>query len=98
MRTARHIAAVSVFVATLLSASCVKSYPDGLSEQEYRSRRYVNSFAKSIIEQYYLWKAEVQQDLDSWKVADDPAEKVKSLRYSDPEFGQVDRWTTFIDD
>ena len=98
MSTARHIAAVSVFVATLLSASCVKSYPDGLSEQEYRSRRYVNSFAKSIIEQYYLWKAEVQQDLDSWKVTDNPAEKVKSLRYSDPELGPVDRWTTFIDD
>ena len=87
-----------MFVATLLSASCVKSYPDGLSEQEYRSRRYVNSFAKSIIEQYYLWKAEVQDGLDSWKVTDNPAEKVESLRYSDSELGQVDRWTTFIED
>ena len=86
-----------MFVATLLSASCVKSYPDGLSEQEYRSRRYVNSFAKSIIEQYYLWKAEVQEDIDSWKVTDDPIGKVNSIRYAE-DGALVDRWTRMTDD
>ena len=86
-----------MFVATLLSASCVKSYPDGLSEQEYRSRRYVNSFAKSIIEQYYLWKAEVQEDIDSWKVTDDPIGKVNSIRYTE-DVALVDRWTRMTDD
>ena len=86
-----------MFVATLLSASCVKSYPDGLSEQEYSSRRYVNSFAKSIIEQYYLWKAEVQEDIDSWKVTDDPIGKVNSIRYAE-DGALVDRWTRMTDD
>lgn len=97
MKTAKHISAVLLFVATLLSASCVKSYPDGLTEQEYNTLRYVNSFAKTIVDQYYLWKAEVQEDIDSWKVTDDPVAKVNSLRYKQDGV-EVDRWTRMIDD
>ena len=97
MKTAKHISAVLLFVATLLSASCVKSYPDGLTEQEYNSLRYVNSFAKTIVDQYYLWKAEVQEDIDSWKVTDDPIGKVNSIRYTE-DGALVDRWTRMTDD
>ena len=97
MKTAKHISAVLLFVATLLSASCVKSYPDGLTEQEYNSLRYVNSFAKTIVDQYYLWKAEVQEDIDSWKVTDDPIGKVNAIRYTE-DGALVDRWTRMTDD
>lgn len=98
MRAAGKISAVLLSVAALLLAGCDKTYPDGLSEHDVQTRKYVNSFAREVMDFYYLWNAEVRDGINSWRPADEPFSKIESLRYKDSDGNPVDRWTKLIDD
>ena len=63
-----------------------------------RTRYWVNQFAFSAMNVYYLWVDEIAQDLKSWSFEDDPVEKVKEVRYKDFNGEDIDRWTALYDD
>lgn len=84
--------------AVLLPSACRKTEPDvEPAKEKLPENYYSNLFAFNMMQTYYLWKAEVQEQMDKWTYGEDPFEKVASLRYR--ENGQlVDRWTLLTDD
>lgn len=56
---------------------------------------YVNTFAWNMMDQYYLWKKDIQRGLDEWDENADTAEPistVEKIKYKD------DKWTMLTDD
>ena len=84
-----------LLAAALLSAtSCIKVLEEIVVVRD--ATYYTNVFAYNIMQVYYLWKDEVQDQIDDWNYKDDPIQKVQSLRYK--EYGrEVDKWTLLTD-
>lgn len=60
---------------------------------------YAGNFAYAMMDDYYLWKKEIKNQLKSWSnnVNVDPIAKVKSIRYHKGG-EEVDHWTEVTDD
>lgn len=58
----------------------------------------VNTFAYNVMNTYYLWKDDISDGLASWKLDEDPVEKVKSIRYKDSRGNDIDKWTVLTED
>ena len=58
---------------------------------------YLNTFACSAMSVYYLWTDEVSDAISSWKVTDNPVEKVLEVRYKDSDGNDIDRWTEMLE-
>lgn len=88
----------ALLVAMLCLSSCLKLLdPMGFMQQDHDEKYYVNLFAYNIMQVYYLWKDEMQTELNNWRYDIDPVEKVKDCRYW--QNGQeMDRWTQLTDD
>lgn len=92
------IAALSALC--LLGGSCTKEPRQGgktplvVKDSKY----YVNYFAFNAMNTYYLWVDEVEQKMKCWNSADDPIQKVQSVRYKDENGKDIDKWTTLTDD
>ena len=89
---------LTVLLLGLCFAGCDKrSTQPAQTEQEQEQEQekawfYVNTFAFNRINQYYLWKSEIEDELNTWMVNEEPIGKVKSIRYKD------DGWTMLTDD
>ena len=55
---------------------------------------YVNTFARNMINIYYLWQSDISAQLDAskWSAEENPIDKVKDIKYKD------DYWTMLTDD
>ena len=85
-------------LALLCVTGCLKVDKDQKNTDQENTRFYLNAFAYSVINTYYLWKDEVSDALAEWEYDDDPTEKVKAIRYKDTEGNEVDKWTMLTDD
>lgn len=83
---------LTVLLLGLCFAGCDKR--STLPEQTEQQKRYLyaNTFAFNRINQYYLWKKDIEAELKSWLTTEEPIAKVNSIRYPD------DRWTLLTDD
>ena len=72
---------------------------DELSGSISEEIRYANQFGKDIMSTYYLWNAEISDDLDAWNINtnEDPVGTVDRIRYHDGE-RYIDKWTMLTDD
>ena len=69
--------------------------------EQRRTYLYVNTFARNIMNLYYLWNAEIKSDLDAWQDTDEPISKVANIRYhtgTGKSRVDVDKWTALYDD
>lgn len=88
---------LSLLLPLLFAFACGKNEPETpqpveTNVQIMQTRHYVNLFAYNVMNTYYLWEAEVAEDLKTWAFTDEPKEKVKSIRHKD------DRWTQMLED
>lgn len=60
---------------------------------------YANRFGKDVMNMYYLWNAEIADDLAGWdaETNTDPIGTVDRIRYHDSN-GYIDKWTMMTDD
>ena len=66
--------------------------------QEELDRLYtVNMFGYNVMNTFYLWNEEVSDSLATWKLNEDPVEKVRRTRYKDANGKDIDKWTTLTD-
>ena len=75
-----------------------KEDPDEIPAEEQERLSAVNTFAYNVMNIYYLWKDDISDDLATWKLDEDPVEKVKSIRYKDTAGNDIDKWTVLTDD
>ena len=90
---------LNIIALVLLSAvlfSCQKE-EESSSGESSELNACLNYYASNVMDVYYLWKAECQSDIDSWRTTDDPYEKVESVRYKDDSGNEIDKWTTLYD-
>ena len=85
-------------LATLTLTACHKENKNGLDPEEENTRYYVNTFAYSVMNTYYLWKEEITEGFSNWKYDDEPKAKIKEIRYKDSDGEDIDRWTMLTDD
>lgn len=81
--------------AVLCLSSCGKMW-DAFNAHD--TAYYRNQFAHDLMDYYYLWRAEVSDQLENWSYSTDPVAKVRSLRYKDGNGVEVDHWTTLYED
>ena len=83
---------LTVLLLGLCFAGCDKQ--STLPERTEQQKRYLyaNTFAFNRLNQYYLWKKDIEGELKNWLINEEPIAKVKSVRYAD------DRWTLLTDD
>ena len=75
-----------------------KEDPDEIPAEEQERLSAVNTFAYNVMNIYYLWKDDISDGLATWKLDEDPVEKVKSIRYKDTDGNDIDKWTVLTDD
>lgn len=86
-------------LAVLFAPSCTKTEAEwNTGSDELPENFGPNFFGYNMMNTYYLWNSEIQEGLRSWSSADNPAEKVKSIRYKDAYGNDIDRWTMMTDD
>ena len=71
---------------------------DRIDQETRTQRKYVNTFAWNVMNSYYLWRDEIQTQLDQWETWEDPIQKVADIRYKDASGKDIDRWTMVTDD
>lgn len=88
------------FVPILALCACEHQDPEaaGLSKQEQERRTAVNIFAYNAMNTYYLWADEISDSLATWRMLEDPIEKVSRIRYKDSSGKDIDKWTVLTDD
>lgn len=88
----------------LIPVGCQKADQPEENETEIELKNtylYVNTFARNIMNLYYLWNAEIKSDIDAWENTDEPISKVADIRYhtgTGRDRTDVDRWTALYDD
>ena len=75
-----------------------KEDPDEIPAEEQERLSAVNTFAYNVMNIYFLWKDDISDGLATWKLDEDPVEKVKSIRYKDTSGNDIDKWTVLTDD
>ena len=97
MKAIKHIIYIVCSLAAL--SSCVKLGGDENAEQEkFYTLKYVNQFAYNVMQTYYLWVDEIQDNLKDWRSDDDPIKKVKAVRYKNTKGDDIDKWTQVTSD
>ena len=69
-----------------------------LTKEEKEERQAINIFAYNTMSTYYLWSADITDELSDWKTFEDPVAKVKKARYKDSEGKDIDKWTMLTED
>ena len=99
MKRARWI--LGLLVLSMLGGGCGKQMPDEydrLDDETRLQRKYVNTFAWNIMDDYYLWRDEIAPALERWENWEEPIRKVADVRYKDAAGKDIDRWTMLTDD
>ena len=86
------IGILTLLLLGLCFADCDKRSTRPEETEQQKTWFYVNTFAFNRINQYYLWKSEIEEELNTWLTSEEPIGKVKSIRYKD------DGWTMLTDD
>ena len=105
----KHLILPALLILGLCIAACDKQPaantnpdPDPTPSQEEvntkKTRLYVNTFARNYMDLYYLWNAEIEKDLKTWKDTEEPIGKVQKIRYKNAKGEDIDRWTMLTDD
>ena len=96
----RYIHIMSMLAALAGIFACEPKDPDvvELTKEEKEQRQAINIFAYNTMDTYYLWNEEIADSLATWKMLEDPIEKVKRVRYKDADGKDIDRWTVLTDD
>ena len=92
MKRARWI--LGLLALSMLGGGCGKQVPDEygrLDDETKLQRKYVNTFAWNVMDEYYLWRDEIAPALE-------PIRKVADVRYKDAFGKDIDRWTMLTDD
>ena len=98
MKQARWI--LGLLVLSMLGG-CGKQMPDEyrqLDNETKLQRKYVNTFAWNVMDEYYLWRDEIAPALERWENWEEPIQKVADIRYKDAAGKDIDRWTMLTDD
>ena len=85
----------------MLGGGCGKQMPDEydrLDDETRLQRKYVNTFAWNVMDDYYLWRDEIAPALERWENWEEPIRKVADIRYKDAAGKDIDRWTMLTDD
>ena len=92
----------TLLALALLLPGCRKYEPanerDRIDQETRTQRKYVNTFAWNVMNSYYLWRDEIQTQLDQWETWEEPIQKVADIRYKDASGKDIDRWTMVTDD
>ena len=91
-----HILLMPVLLAGI--CACGHKEDPEMPEEEKERLVTVNTFAYNVMNTYYLWKDDISGGLATWKLDDDPIDKVKSVRYKDSEGKDIDKWTLLTND
>ena len=92
---------IGLVALPLLLAGCAKQVPDEygqLDDETKLQRKYVNTFAWNVMDEYYLWRDEIAPALERWQNWEEPIRKVADVRYKDAFGKDIDRWTMLTDD
>ena len=84
-----------------LATGCGKQLPDEydrLDDETKLQRKYVNTFAWNVMDEYYLWRDEIAPAMERWQNWEEPIRKVADIRYKDAAGKDIDRWTMLTDD
>ena len=98
MKRARWI--LGLLILSMLGG-CGKQEPDEnrqLDNETKLQRKYVNTFAWNVMDEYYLWRDEIAPALERWENWEEPIQKVADIRYKDAAGKDIDRWTMLTDD
>ena len=90
-----------VLALSMLVGGCGKQMPDEyarLDDETRLQRKYVNTFAWNVMDEYYLWREEISPAMDRWQNWEEPVRKVADIRYKDAAGKDIDRWTMLTDD
>ena len=88
-------------VLSMLGGGCGKQVPDEysrLDDETKLQRKYVNTFAWNVMDEYYLWRDEIAPAMERWQNWEEPIRKVADVRYKDAAGRDIDRWTLLTDD
>ena len=99
MKRARWI--LGLLALSMLGGGCGKQVPDEygrLDDETKLQRKYVNTFAWNVMDEYYLWRDEIAPALERWQNWEEPIRKVADVRYKDAFGKDIDRWTMLTDD
>ena len=99
MKRARWI--LGFLVLSMLGGGCGKQVPDEysrLDDETKLQRKYVNTFAWNVMDEYYLWRDEIAPAMERWQNWEEPIRKVADIRYKDAAGRNIDRWTLLTDD
>ena len=99
MKRARWI--LGLLVLSMLGGGCGKQMPDEydrLDDETRLQRKYVNTFAWNVMDDYYLWRDEIAPALERWENWEEPIRKVADIRYKNAAGKDIDRWTMLTDD
>ena len=96
----RYIHIMSMLAALAGIFACEPKDPEvvELTKEEKEQRQAINIFAYNTMDTYYLWNEEIADSLATWKMLEDPIEKVKRIRYKDANGKDIDKWTVLTDD
>lgn len=89
---------LAVSSMTVLSCSDKEDVKNVAVESYTKPRYYAGFFAFNVMNDVYVWKEEISASLESWKINEDPIEKVKEVRYKNASGKEVDKWTMLTDD
>ena len=93
---------IAVLALLALLSGCTKpdwrKEVDRLDHDTRMQRKYVNTFAWNVMNSFYLWKEEIQTQLETWESWEEPIQKVADIRYKDASGKDIDRWTMVTDD
>lgn len=73
--------------------------PGEEDDEEYitDNTAYGNFFAFNTMSDIYLWEKEIEEGLRTWRLDEDPIEKVKNVRYQKDGI-PIDKWSLMTDD
>ncbi|MBR4133067.1 MAG: peptidase S41, partial [Bacteroidales bacterium] len=96
----RYIHIMSMLAALAGIFACEPKDPEvaELTKEEKEQRQAINIFAYNTMDTYYLWNEEIADSLATWKMLEDPIEKVKRVRYKDANGKDIDKWTVLTND
>jgi len=70
---------------------------DDPQDEQLLERKYVNTFAYSMMYNYYLWTKEISDCYSTWYTNEEPISKVQAVRYKGSDGNDIDRWTQLTD-
>ena len=93
-----HILLMPVLLTGIFACGPKDPETPEIPQEELDRLKTVNIFAYNTMNIYYLWNEEISDGLATWKLNEDPIEKVKIIRYKDDQGKDIDKWTVVTDD